>query len=51
MKCLLRNDEIVTGRRADSVFGSNLVYRLVKMHGDMIDAISEGEDKGSEFIV
>ncbi len=31
--------------------GLNLVYRLVKMHGGTVEATSEGEDKGSEFIV
>ena len=31
--------------------GLNLVYRLLQMHGGTIDAISEGKDQGSEFIV
>jgi PAS domain S-box-containing protein len=31
--------------------GLNLVYRLVKMHGGTVEAMSEGKDRGSEFIV
>jgi PAS domain S-box-containing protein len=31
--------------------GLNLVYRLLQMHGGTIEAISEGKDRGSEFIV
>ncbi|ARO87798.1 hybrid sensor histidine kinase/response regulator [Nitrosospira lacus] len=31
--------------------GLNLVYRLLQMHGGTIEAISEGMDRGSEFIV
>ncbi|SEK63118.1 PAS domain-containing hybrid sensor histidine kinase/response regulator [Nitrosovibrio tenuis] len=31
--------------------GLNLVYRLVKMHGGTVEAMSEGRDLGSEFVV
>lgn len=31
--------------------GLNLVHRLLQMHGGTIEAISEGKDRGSEFIV
>jgi PAS domain S-box-containing protein len=31
--------------------GLNLVYRLVKMHGGTVEAMSEGKDRGSEFVV
>jgi PAS domain S-box-containing protein len=31
--------------------GLNLVYRLVKMHGGSVEAMSEGKDRGSEFVV
>jgi PAS domain S-box-containing protein len=43
-----RNGE---GTQGGLGIGLNLVYRLVKMHGGSVEAISEGEDKGSEFIV
>ncbi|MGH8763400.1 MAG: hybrid sensor histidine kinase/response regulator, partial [Nitrosospira sp.] len=31
--------------------GLSLVYRLLQMHGGTVEAISEGKDRGSEFIV
>lgn len=31
--------------------GLSLVKRLVEMHGGRIEALSEGEDKGSEFVI
>ncbi len=31
--------------------GLNLVYRLVTMHGGTVAAMSEGKDRGSEFVV
>lgn len=31
--------------------GLNLVYRLVTMHGGTVEAMSEGKDRGSEFVV
>lgn len=43
-----RNGE---GTQGGLGIGLNLVYRLVKMHGGTVEATSEGEDKGSEFIV
>jgi PAS domain S-box-containing protein len=39
------------GTQSGLGIGLNLAYRLVKMHGGTIEASSEGEDKGSEFIV